>query len=90
MVHMNVYAVHTTRADEVRPTEAIYSDEATACAHAAEMSTDHGIVAASVVRFALDRHGDRRNIAMFVGGQRQVLPHLSDDRRVHGGGRSRF
>ena len=83
-----VWSVHTTRADEVRPTEVIFSGENVAMEHAQALSLDYGVLAASVVRFALDQMGDRRNVAMFVGGVKQAVPHLSDCRTIHGGGRS--
>jgi len=49
----------------------------------------HGlrVLAASVVRFAVDEPGNRRNVAMFVRGTRQDVPHISDCRKIHGGGR---
>jgi hypothetical protein len=86
---MKVFAVHTVMADEVRPTQALFADENRALAYAAEVSTDDEVLAASVVRFVLDELGTRRNLAMYVMGERQVAPHISNDRRIHGGGRCR-
>jgi hypothetical protein len=84
---MNIWTVHATLADEVRPTQAIYGDEKGACAYAAALSRDEGLLAVSVVRFALDKLGTRANVAMFVTGERQTLPYVSDCRNIHGGGR---
>jgi hypothetical protein len=86
----NVWTVHTTYPNEVRPTQAIFTDEGRALDYAAQVSTDDEVLAASVVRFVLDELGTRRNIAMFVHGERQQVPHISDCRAIHGGGRSRF
>jgi len=83
-----VWTVHTTLEKEVRPTEVIYTDERRACAHAAEMSRDQGVLAASVVRFTLDEPGTQSGIAMFVNGTRQQVPYVSDCRTIHGGGKS--
>lgn len=84
---MRIWTVHTSRADEIRPTEAIFTDETDACDHAAAVSKDAGVLAASVVRFVVNEIGNRRNVAMFVGGVRQVVPYISDCRTVHSGGR---
>jgi hypothetical protein len=48
------------------------------------------VLAASVTRFELNTVGTRRSVAMFVDGKRQAVPHLSDCRNFHGGGRSRW
>ena len=42
------------------------------------------------VRFALDRLGERTNVTMFVKGAEQQVPHLSDCRTIHAGGRARW
>jgi hypothetical protein len=86
----DIYAVHTVMSDEVRPTQALYSDEAAALSYAEACSRDEGVLASSVVRFVVDEPGNRRGVAMFVKGQRQAVPHLSDCREIHGGGRSRY
>jgi hypothetical protein len=84
----HVWAVHAVLADEVRPTQALFADEGRALGYAAQVSNDDEVLAASVVRFVLDELGTRRNLAMFVNGQRQGVPHLSDCGRIHGGGRN--
>jgi hypothetical protein len=43
-----VYGVHAVRADEVRATEVVFSDEEAACEHAAQLSGDPGVLGAAV------------------------------------------
>jgi hypothetical protein len=82
-----VWAVHVTLVNEVRPTEAVFGREQAACAHAREISQDTEVLAASVVRFTIDELGTRRGVAMFVEGKRQLVPYVSDCRRIYPGGR---
>jgi hypothetical protein len=82
-----VWAVHTTLPSEIRPTDAVFGTEEAACARACEMSTDAEVLAASVVRFAVDELGTRRGVAMFVDGQRQMVPYVSDCRGIYANGR---
>ncbi len=84
---MSVFAVHATLANEVRPTQAIFTAENEACSYAEAVSRDDGVLAASVVRFALDQLGTRSGVAMFVHGKRQAFPYVSDCRGIYGGGR---
>jgi hypothetical protein len=51
------------------------------------MSKDTGVLAASVVRFAIDELGTRKGVAMFVEGKRQLVPYVSDCRSIYPGGR---
>jgi hypothetical protein len=44
------------------------------------MSKDTEVLAASVVRFAVDELGTRRGVAVFVRGKRQQVPYVSDCR----------
>jgi hypothetical protein len=37
----------------------------------------------------IDTLGTRRNVALFVGGVRQQVPHISDDRTLTAGGAQR-
>ena len=82
-----VFTVHATLANEVRPTEAVFSGSQAACEHAEASSTDPGVLAASVVRFTVNELGTRRGVAMFVHGRRQEVPHVSDCRGIYAGGR---
>jgi hypothetical protein len=79
--------VHTILADEVRPTEAVFSDEGAACKHAVAVSKNVGVLAASVVRFTVDELGVRCGVAMYVAGKCQRVPYVSDCRAIHAGGR---
>jgi hypothetical protein len=69
-----VWTVHVTLPDEVRPTDAVFRTEEAACTHARAMSKDTGTLAASVVRFAVGELGTRKGVAMFVDGERQLVP----------------
>jgi hypothetical protein len=82
-----VWAVHAVLAGEIRPTQGLFADEGRALAYAEQLSTDDEVLAAVVTRFAVDELGTRRNVAMYVHGQRQEVPHLSNCGRIHGGGR---
>ena len=85
--HQTVFTVHATLANEVRPTEAVFSGSQAACEHATASSTDPGVLAASVVRFTVDELGTRRGVAMFVHGRRQQVPYVSDCRSIYAGSR---
>lgn len=80
---MFVYAVHSVRADEVRPTKFIGTDLQVAEQHAKELSTDPGVLAAAVTSFVLDEAGTRRGVSLFVGGVKQAAPYVSDDRQIN-------
>lgn len=83
---MEIYAVHAVRANEVRPTELICSNLADAEANAAALSQDPGVLAAAVTRFTVDSPGTRSCVALYVGGTRQAVPYVSDDRRIYSSG----
>jgi hypothetical protein len=87
--HIHVFAIHVVLVDEVRATQAIFTDEGQALGYAAQVSNDDEVLAAAVTRFVVGELGSRRNVGMFVRGRRQEAPHISDDRRIHGGGRCR-
>ena len=82
-----VWAVHATLPNEVRPTDAVFGTEEAACTHARAMSKDVEVLAASVVRFTVDELGTRKGVAMFVDGERQLVPYVSDCRGIYAGGR---
>jgi hypothetical protein len=85
--HGHVWTVHVVKASEVRPTEVVFTDEGRACGHAALLSQDDGVLAAGVVRFTINELGTRAGIALFVDGQRQKVPYVSDCRTIYSGGR---
>jgi hypothetical protein len=69
------------------PTEVVFTDEGRACGHAALLSQDDDVLAAGVVRFTINELGTRAGIALFVDGQRQKVPYVSDCRTIYSGGR---
>ncbi len=79
-----MYGVHVVMPGEVRPTAALFSDEARALEYA---STDDGVLGATVTKFVIDQLGSRGDVVLYVAGQRQALPFVSDDRTPFGGGR---
>lgn len=82
----HVYAVHAVRPDEICATEVIWSAKGNAESYARELSTDPDVLAGAVTRFVLNTPGDRHPEALFVKGERQEVPHLSDDRQVGANG----
>lgn len=83
---IRVYAVHAVRPDEICATEVIWHARTAAEGYARELSTDPGVLAGAVTRFVLDTPGDRTAVALFVSGQPQAVPHLSNDRRIGANG----
>jgi hypothetical protein len=81
-----VFAVHAVRTSEIRPTELICESLPRAEKYAAVLSTDPGVLAAGITCFGLDELGTRTAVALFVGGVKQQVPYVSDDRRVHANG----
>ena len=82
---MFVYGVHVVRADEIGITELVVTDLTTAERWACDWSqnTDEGVLAAAVTRFGLDQPGTRRPVSLFVNGERQAVPYVSNCRRIH-------
>lgn len=77
-----VYAVHTVHAEEIAATALVTFDLDTAEKYAAAVSDDPGVLAGAVTRFVVDGIGVRTAVALYVRGQRQDAPYVSDDRRV--------
>jgi hypothetical protein len=77
-----VYAVHAVRPAEISATVLVTSAQAAAEQYAATLSRDPGVLAGAVTRFTLDAPGRRTAIALYVGGERQHAPYVSDDRQV--------
>jgi hypothetical protein len=67
----NVYAVHTTRPDDVGAVEIVFTCEREARAYAKDRSTDWRVIAASVTRFVVGELGTRHPVAWFVNGIEQ-------------------
>ena len=78
-----VFAVHTVRADEIRPTKFICTRLEAAEQYAKDMSTDPGVLGAAVSSFVLDQPGTRRGVALYVDGVRQAAPYVSNDRQIN-------
>lgn len=81
-----VYGVHTVRADEVSATACIWSTLKRAEGHAQALSGDPGVLGAAVTRFLVDQPGVRTAVSLWVAGQRQEAPYISNDRRVWANG----
>ncbi|WP_037069273.1 hypothetical protein [Pseudonocardia acaciae] len=85
-VMTRVYAVHAVRPNEICATEVVWTVKNKADEYAQELSTDPGVLAGAVTRFVLDSPGERHPESLFVNGNRQEVPHLSDDRQVAANG----
>jgi hypothetical protein len=83
MTTTTVYAVHSVRADEVRPTKFICTELDAAERYAVDMSTDLNVLAAAVTSFVLNEPGTRRSVSLFVDGVKQSVPYISDDREIN-------
>jgi hypothetical protein len=66
-----VYAVHTTRPDEVGAVEIIFSDERQARKYALSRSNDFRILSASVTSYRIGELGTRSPIAWYQHGEEQ-------------------
>jgi hypothetical protein len=77
-----IFGVHAVRADEVQATDVVYCDRAAAEAWAVAVSTFPDVLASAVTRYLLDSPGHRTPISLFVNGERQSVPYVSDDRRI--------
>lgn len=69
-------------AAEVRPTQVIFSQRAEAEVHAKDVSRDTGVLAGAVTRYVLDQLGQRTAVALYVGGKKQEVPYVSDNRKI--------
>ena len=81
-----VYAVHAVRPDEICATEVIFTGQDNAETYAQDLSTDPGVLAGAVTEYVLNSPGERHPVSLFVQGQRQAVPHLSDDRQIAANG----
>ncbi|MBV9315372.1 MAG: hypothetical protein JO100_16950 [Pseudonocardia sp.] len=79
-----IYTVHAVRPAEVGPIVLATQSRKAAEDHAAELSNDPGVLAAQVTQFVLNQPGTRSAVALFVAGQRQQVPYVSNDRSVNG------
>jgi hypothetical protein len=86
MVLNELYAVHVVRAGEIPATMLISGRQETAERHAQVLSTDPGVLAGAVTQFVLDVPGRRTAVALYVAGERQQAPYVSDNRRIYANG----
>ncbi len=66
-----VYAVHTTRPDEVGAVEIVFEDERQARDYARSRSSDFRVLAVSVTSYVLGQLGTRHPVAWYSNGQEQ-------------------
>jgi hypothetical protein len=71
--HSYVYAVHTTRPDDVGAVEIVFTTESEARAYALDRSRDWRVVATSGTRFVIGELGTRHPIAWFTDGEEQPV-----------------
>jgi len=83
---MQVLAVHAVRPEEISATEVIFQFLTMAEAYADALSTDPGVLAGGVTRFSVDEPGTRSAVALYVQGERQRLPFVSNDRSTFANG----
>jgi len=69
-----VYAVHTTRPDEVGAVEIVFEDEYQARDYARSRSADHRVLAVSVTTYVLGELGTRYPVAWYRSGEEQHRP----------------
>lgn len=81
-----LYAVHAVRTEEITATMLICERREAAEQHAQLISTDPGVLAGAVTLFVLDVPGRRSAVALYVDGERQVAPYVSDNRLVYANG----
>jgi hypothetical protein len=77
-----VYGMHTVRWQEVTVTSLVCTTEGEAEEYAKAASTDDEVLAAAVTRYLLDTPGELKPLKLFVAGQEQIFPFVSDDRRI--------
>lgn len=77
-----LYGVHAVRARDICATQFVTGRVAAAEKYAKVMSTDPGVLAAAVTRYVMETEGQHRAEALYVNGERQEMPYISNDRRV--------
>jgi hypothetical protein len=66
-----VYAVHTTRPDEVGAVEIVFEDEYEARDYARSRSADYRVLSVSVTSYVLGELGTRHPVAWYRSGEEQ-------------------
>jgi hypothetical protein len=77
-----VYGVHAVRTHEITATDVVYRSQAAAESWAIHVSRYPDVLASGVTRYLLDSPGHRTPVALFVRGERQALPYVTDDQPV--------
>ena len=67
----HVYAVHTTKPDSLSAVEVVFGTEHAARTYAADRSTDHRVLSASVTSYSVGVLGTRRPVCWFRNGTEQ-------------------
>ena len=67
-VSERVYAVHTTRPDDVGAVEIVFPTESEARSYAADRSRDYRVLAVAVTEFVVGKLGTRQAVAWFRDG----------------------
>jgi hypothetical protein len=67
----HVYAIHTTRPDDVGAVEIVFADEREARRYARSRSCDHRVLSASVTRYTVGQLGTRHPVAWYRQGEEQ-------------------
>jgi hypothetical protein len=81
-----VYTVHTVQPEEISAIAFVTFSLEKAEEYAATVSNDPGVLAGAVTRLVVDAAGFRTAVALYVGGVRQQVPYVSDDRRIAANG----
>lgn len=66
-----VFAVHTTRPDDVGAVEIVFTDERAARGYARSRSQDWRVLSASVTRYTIAVLGSRHPVAWYRNGEEQ-------------------
>ncbi|MFC4947065.1 hypothetical protein [Pseudonocardia sp. GCM10023141] len=66
-----IYAVHTTRPDDVGAVEILFRSQREARSYAKDRSKDFRVLSASVTRYLMGELGTRHPVAWFIGGVEQ-------------------
>jgi hypothetical protein len=84
-----VFGVHFLRSHEISATRIIWRILPAAESWAVSVSNNPDLLAAGATRYMLNTPGHRAPIALFVRGERQAVPYISDDQRIFANGHGR-
>lgn len=66
-----IYAVHTTRPDDLGAVEIVFRSEREARTYATDRTRDFRVLSASVTRYLIGELGTRHSVAWFIKGTEQ-------------------